>query len=184
MTPTEAAEAEYPLEDPRKVMMHDNPAQYAKREAFVKGAGWQASQPTHESQWPTAEEIEREALLLYPTVDEERNPNVNRIIGFERAAFKACAQWLQTSGVREGTESYPVRHALSIANGDIDRLEASLRELVEGYESWEAELISDNKCWGPEGMNSYPTLTESLYDKMIELQGKRNEAKKLLSKTI
>jgi len=49
-----------------------------------------------------------------------------------------------------------------------------MRDLIDGYESWEAELISDNRCWGPEGMNSLPTLTQELYNKMIELQGKRN----------
>ncbi len=54
------------------------------------------------------------------------------------------------------------------------RLDAALALLAE-YEEWEAELISDNRCWGPEGMNSLPSLTQQLYDKMLELQAKRNE---------
>ena len=54
------------------------------------------------------------------------------------------------------------------------RFDAALALLAE-YEEWEAELISDNRCWGPEGMNSLPSLTQQLYDKMLELQAKRNE---------
>jgi hypothetical protein len=47
--------------------------------------------------------------------------------------------------------------------------------LLEEYEHWEFELISDNRCWGPEGMASTPRLTNDLYDKMLSMQLKRND---------
>jgi hypothetical protein len=50
-----------------------------------------------------------------------------------------------------------------------------MTKVLLGYEDWEAELIGDNRCWGPEGMASLPRLTNELYDKMLALQAMRND---------
>lgn len=54
------------------------------------------------------------------------------------------------------------------------RLIASAPEMYESlkiYESWEAELLMENSVW----VNGLPRFTQSLYDKWMEIQGKRNE---------
>jgi predicted O-methyltransferase YrrM len=40
-------------------------------------------------------------------------------------------------------------------------------DLLVGYMEWEAMLIEDNAMWGP--------ISGKSYDKMMELQSKRNE---------
>src|SRR5208282_4052793 len=46
---------------------------------------------------------------------------------------------------------------------NIEALEATLR----AYEEWEADLITNNSWSGKDGL---PTLTQSQYDRMLEIQ--------------
>jgi hypothetical protein len=52
---------------------------------------------------------------------------------------------------------------------------SAAHKVLSDYEEWEAELISDNRCWEPEGMASNPRLTSELWDKLIEIQCQRNK---------
>lgn len=49
---------------------------------------------------------------------------------------------------------------------------AQLIEVLKKYEQWEANLIMEDSCW--EG--AMPTLTEKLYEELLEIQKLRNEA--------
>ncbi len=44
-------------------------------------------------------------------------------------------------------------------------------DLLKAYEEWEAMLIMDDEAWRD---RSLPQLTQQLYDKLLELQEKRN----------
>ncbi len=46
-------------------------------------------------------------------------------------------------------------------------------DLLVGYMEWEAMLIEDNEMWWPHAPKN--KISGKSYDKMIELQGKRNE---------
>lgn len=58
----------------------------------------------------------------------------------------------------------------ALSGGDVGELVAVLR----GYEAWEADLIANGR-WEATG-DGLPTLTDELYDSLMELQAHRNEA--------
>lgn len=67
-------------------------------------------------------------------------------------------------------------------NAELEReLEAArkvascLHDFATAHEKWEAALIMDDAAWQG-GMAALPTLTETLYDGMMELQRQRNLA--------
>lgn len=47
-----------------------------------------------------------------------------------------------------------------------------LREVLQGYEQWEADAVMDDNCWRDSPM----VLTQPQYDRLIELQQLRNAA--------
>lgn len=53
----------------------------------------------------------------------------------------------------------------------------ALLAFAKAHEQWEADLIMDNKAWNIHGpMADYPTFTEPLWDRAMELQAMRNKA--------
>lgn len=97
----------------------------------------------------------------------------------ENAIFGAMARtalphWIERAEDAEGAYAYIVdclrvkMEALGAAEARIEKLEAALL----AYEKWEADLIMCDDAW----RGSLPTLTQELYDRMIELQEMRNEA--------
>ena len=48
------------------------------------------------------------------------------------------------------------------------------------YENWETDLILNEKTW--DTMSGLPQLTQKLYDKLIEIQSKRNAILKKIKK--
>ena len=62
----------------------------------------------------------------------------------------------------------------AIADGLAVRV-AQLEAVLRGYEKWEGELVLSQEAWRG-GMASLPTLTQSLFDRLIELQTQRNKA--------
>jgi hypothetical protein len=54
----------------------------------------------------------------------------------------------------------------------MDKLTRAL-DLLKEYEQWEADIISEDKLWWPN--RAQDVLRGPLYDKMLELQEKRNE---------
>jgi len=67
----------------------------------------------------------------------------------------------------------------TVVEGSLPIIEM-LESLVMGYEQWEADIISNNSFWWPNVEKD--ALSAKLYDDMIILQQKRNEAKELLKK--
>ena len=47
-----------------------------------------------------------------------------------------------------------------------------LKNLLKEYEQWEADLINEDKLWWPHVAEDF--LRGPLYDKMLDLQSKRN----------
>ncbi len=45
-----------------------------------------------------------------------------------------------------------------------------------GYEQWEADLLLDSNAW--RGIDGLPHITQSLWDRLLELQALRNAALK------
>ena len=56
--------------------------------------------------------------------------------------------------------------------GKDDRIDKAI-ELLEDYEQWEADLISDNSMWWP--YRDKDAVHGKTYDKMLVLQEKRNK---------
>ena len=56
--------------------------------------------------------------------------------------------------------------------GKDDRIDKAI-ELLEDYEQWEADLISDNSMWWP--YRDKDAVYGKTYDKMLVLQEKRNK---------
>lgn len=48
-----------------------------------------------------------------------------------------------------------------------------LKKLLKEYEQWEADLINEDKLWWPNVAKDF--LRGPLYDKMLDLQSKRND---------
>ena len=58
-------------------------------------------------------------------------------------------------------------------NGDLAVVSKSLLiDVLKRYETWEANLIMEDSCWG----GGMPTLTNELYEELLEIQKLRNEA--------
>jgi hypothetical protein len=58
-------------------------------------------------------------------------------------------------------------------DGDLAIVSKSLLiDVLKRYETWEANLIMEDSCW--EGR--MPTLTNELYEELLEVQKLRNEA--------
>lgn len=57
------------------------------------------------------------------------------------------------------------------------------REALEEYEKWEADLIMDSDAWHDECREplSLPRISQKCWDRLIEIQAKRNAALALLS---
>lgn len=49
----------------------------------------------------------------------------------------------------------------------------NIRQVLEAYEQWEADMIADNKCWNT--ADGLPKFTQSIYDRFMELQEMRNK---------
>jgi hypothetical protein len=49
------------------------------------------------------------------------------------------------------------------------------RDVLKAYELWEANLVLSEEAWKG-GIADFPTLTESLYDELLECQRLRNHA--------
>lgn len=49
-----------------------------------------------------------------------------------------------------------------------------MRAALKGYEQWEADLIFDHGAW--RGIDGLPHITQSLWDRLLELQAMRNTA--------
>ena len=47
------------------------------------------------------------------------------------------------------------------------------KELLEEYDRWEADIITEDKLWWPN--KAEDVLRGNIYDKMMELQKKRND---------
>lgn len=118
----------------------------------------------------------------------------------QRVAELEREQSALTKMAREATPDYPFdpKHPLplreavygltqalegtTLACGDLwKELEAArkvascLHDFATAHEKWEAALIMDDAAWQG-GMAALPTLTETLYDGMMELQRQRNLA--------
>jgi hypothetical protein len=60
------------------------------------------------------------------------------------------------------------------------RFRDELLKISEMYEQWETNLINCEKAW--ETRSGLPTLTQELYDELIEIQNKRNAILKKIRK--
>ena len=105
-------------------------------------------------------------------------------IEIEQAGIKFVTEVLRWPIECEGSQMLQAyiegaKQEISKAKG----LRDALKDLIESYDKWEANIISDSRHWGPEGMNSYPTLIESTYEEMLALQNKRNKAREWLDES-
>lgn len=56
----------------------------------------------------------------------------------------------------------------------LDAVEA-MRKALKAYERWEADLVLSDEAWRG-GMAPLPTITQSLWDRLLEIQAMRNAA--------
>lgn len=61
------------------------------------------------------------------------------------------------------------------ANACLIAAAPELKEVAEAYERWEADLILCGKAWN-HGLATLPTITQPLWDRLIEIQAMRNAA--------
>lgn len=60
---------------------------------------------------------------------------------------------------------------------ELEKREAELTAVCKAYEQWEADLLLSKEAWR-HGLAEFPTLTESLWDRLLALQTMRNIALK------
>lgn len=130
---------------------------------------WIDETPTPESQWPTEGKIQDAFYEWY------NKSNHGTGTTFEKV-WKACAQWLRTSGVREETREGELRECLEeIAN-------------LNPYPKDIFQPISNGELKAVEGMlkniNGMSLDRLSGHIGRLLLKGIQTKAKKLLSKTI
>jgi hypothetical protein len=53
---------------------------------------------------------------------------------------------------------------------------ACMLNVLQSYEQWEADIISDNRCWEPEGFATDPTIVQPHWNRLMEIQQLRNAA--------
>lgn len=88
---------------------------------------------------------------------------------------------------RPGALAKAIDYALAAKDDEIGRRDERISELeaqvwamkacLEAYEQWEADIVLENKCWTGQNVK----LTDELYERMIEIQGMRNQALQRLS---
>lgn len=49
------------------------------------------------------------------------------------------------------------------------------RSVLHEYEQWEADLITNVEAWAPDGTATLPRIPQELWDRLIEIQGRRNQ---------
>lgn len=77
------------------------------------------------------------------------------------------------TGINDTIEAVEGYHQAKLKLLNIANVSKSLLiEVLKRYETWEANLIMEDSCW--EG--SLPTLTNELYEELLEIQKLRNEA--------
>jgi hypothetical protein len=59
--------------------------------------------------------------------------------------------------------------------GALIRQRDAFLAIVEAYEQWEADLLQSQEAWSG-GLAPLPTLTEELFDRLLEIQAMRNAA--------
>lgn len=110
-------------------------------------------------------------------------------------AYRACAQlWGDDAGVTRlaadvVAAAVPDLVAAGCTVDDIEAEQAAvaaawallpgvgqLREVLHGYEQWEAAIITDRRCWGDDGMALWPRIGREHYRRLLELQKQRNLA--------
>ena len=57
------------------------------------------------------------------------------------------------------------------ANAQLISVAPEMYAVLKLYEEWESELLMNDSAW----VNGLPKFTQSLYDKWMEIQRKRNE---------
>jgi hypothetical protein len=70
-----------------------------------------------------------------------------------------------------GSMDWPVE-----ANARLIAAAPDLLEVLRAYERWEANLIESSEAWAGSGMDGYPHLTSHLWDELLVIQAKRNDA--------
>jgi hypothetical protein len=128
--------------------------------------------------------------LLQPIVDELNNSDCKFYqddwFEFENKMLKEENQRLQkqqSNTIPEPTDKqklWALEKIIEIEQKRVKELEVHLKELIEGYEQWEADIILNNIFWWPNAEKD--ALSGKLYDDMLLLQNKRNEAKQALNK--
>lgn len=53
--------------------------------------------------------------------------------------------------------------------------EPTAESVLRAYEAWEADLLMSDEAWAG-GMRDLPSLTQSLWDRLMEIQSMRNLA--------
>jgi hypothetical protein len=71
--------------------------------------------------------------------------------------------------------------AIGLANARLIAASPDLLALAKAYEQWEADLIVCHEAW--EGGRALPEFTQSLWDRLLELQTMRNLAVKKATKS-
>lgn len=61
------------------------------------------------------------------------------------------------------------------ANAKLIAAAPTLLEVARAYERWEGDLVNSQDAWGA-GFATLPTLTQPLFDRLLEIQTMRNAA--------
>ena len=110
----EAAEKMYPLDNPRKNMFHDNPAQTSKQNAFIEGAKWQAQQ---EKQFTGRTDINGKKVYGGDTIKYQHSIQSKEYIGQVIYNPEFASYWLKT-GEDSGFALLGQQQIIEVINGN------------------------------------------------------------------
>lgn len=97
---------------------------------------------------------------VYPHLDDSEKDTIINQLRLTAEQMKSAAEKLKIAPINEVKEAEENELTQAI-------------NLLKEYEQWEADLIGDNEMWWPYADKD--AISGKTYDKMLELQAKRNE---------
>jgi hypothetical protein len=138
---------------------------------FEKGVVWCFQCATRSGTYKTNKEAISAWNRRSPSAQEEERDNEIVISG----ALRIARQNAQLIGLAPER-----RHTIELLDAAIaawnrrppGAREEELQNVLKAYEQWEADMILAGECW----VNGLPRITQTLWDRFIEIQAMRNRA--------
>ncbi len=105
---------------------------------------------------------------------EEQRKRANQLVGSVRRQLTKWEAWFPNEERAVDVPRVDLLALIAVAE-EAATVRDQLLAVARGYEQWEADMILCDEAWRG-GMAPLPTLTQPLWDRLLELQAMRNAA--------